>query len=130
MIPGPLHVPGARPPGPPYSPAFVAPPFVFVSGCVPMDLFTGESVAGGVEQQAERVLGNVALILEQAGLSLADVIKTTVYLTDIGLSEGMNTAYRAAFGDHRPARATVQIGPLSRPEFLLEIDAIAWKKEM
>lgn len=127
MKPGPISVPGALPPGPPYSPAFVAPPFVYVSGCVPMDLFTGESVGAGIEEQTAQALGNMALILEQAGLTLADVVKTTVYVTDIALSDGMNTAYRAAFGDHKPARATVEIGPLSRTEFLVEIDAVAWK---
>ncbi|HWM35418.1 MAG TPA: RidA family protein [Pseudolysinimonas sp.] len=129
MTAGPLYVPGARPPVPPYAPAFVVPPFIFVSGCVPFDLQTGESVGDGIEEQTERVLANMAEILAAAGASLSDVVKTTVYLTDITLSDGMNAAYARAFGEHRPARATVQIGPLSRPEFLVEIDATAWKKE-
>ncbi|MBX3195046.1 MAG: RidA family protein [Schumannella sp.] len=125
--PGPLSVPGARAPAAPYSQGYWAPPFVYVSGCVPFDLETGETVPGGIQEQTARVIGNIERVLMQAGASLSDVVKTTVYLTDITLSEGMNTAYRAAFGDHRPARATVQIGPLSRAEFMVEIEAVAWK---
>jgi 2-iminobutanoate/2-iminopropanoate deaminase len=129
MNTGPLYVTGARRPVPPYAPAFLAPPFIFVSGCVPLDLDTGASIGDDIEAQTERVLANMARILTEAGATMSDVVKTTVYLTDIALSDGMNAAYARAFGDHRPARATVQIGPLSRAEFLVEIDATAWKKE-
>lgn len=127
--PGPLSVPGSRQPAAPYSQGFYAPPFVFVSGCVPFDLETGQTVPGGIQEQTTRVIGNMESVLAQAGASLSDVVKTTVYLTDIGLSEGMNAAYRAAFGEHRPARATVEIGPLSRAEFMVEIEAVAWVGE-
>lgn len=109
--------------GAPYSQAIGAAGLVFVSGQVPLDA-TGTLVAGGIVEQTAQSLANVAAILAAAGASLADVVKTTVYMTDLGEFAQMNAVYAEAFAGHTPARATVQVAALPAGA-RVEIDAVA-----
>jgi 2-iminobutanoate/2-iminopropanoate deaminase len=97
---------------------------LFVSGQVPVDPSTGALVDGGIQEQTRRVLDNVRAVLEAGGASMQDVVKTTVYMTDLGAFGAMNDVYAAAFGGHAPARATVQVAALPLGA-QVEIDAIA-----
>lgn len=108
----------------PYSQAVVDSGLLFSSGQVPLDPTTGRLVEGGIEASAERVLDNLEAVLREAGLSFADVVKTTVYLTRAEDFAAMNAVYARRFGDHRPARSTVIVAalPAGAP---LEIDLIA-----
>lgn len=108
----------------PYSQAVVDSGLLFSSGQVPLDPATGRLVEGGIEASAERVLDNLEAVLHEAGLSFADVVKTTVYLTRAEDFAAMNAVYARRFGDHRPARSTVIVAalPAGAP---LEIDLIA-----
>ena len=81
-------------------------------------------IDGGIAEQTDRVLKNLAAVLHEAGLSLNHVAKTTVYLADMGTFAEMNEVYAKHFGDHRPARATLQAGALPKSA-RVEIDAIA-----
>ena len=111
-------------PGGHYSQAIVHNGLVYVSGQLPIHPDTGEKVLGAIEQQTEQVLKNTAAILEAAGSSLKQVIKTTVYISDIQLWDRVNQVYARYFGDHRPARAVVPTGPLHFG-FQIEMEAIA-----
>lgn len=108
----------------PYSPAVVADGVVYCSGQIPLNPDTGELVAGDMQAQTSQALTNLAALLEAAGSSLAHVLKTTVYLTDLGDFVEMNEAYAACFGDHKPARVTVQVSALPLQAHV-EIDCIA-----
>jgi len=108
----------------PYSQAVVAGEWVFASGQIPIDPATGEVVEGGIVEQTDRVLNNLIAVLREAGGSLNHVVKTTVYLADMGTFGEMNEVYARHFGDHRPARATVQAGALPK-NVGVEIDVIA-----
>ena len=108
----------------PYSQATRAGGLLFTAGQVGFDPSTGELVDGGIAEQTERVLLNIRAILQAGGLDMANVIKTTVFLVDMGDFAVMNTAYAAAFGDHRPARSTVAVAALPRGA-RVEIEAIA-----
>ena len=108
----------------PYSQAVVAGEWVFASGQIPIDPATGKVVEGGIVEQTDRVLNNLIAVLREAGGSLNDVVKTTVYLADMGTFVEMNEVYARHFGDHRPARATVQAGALPK-SVAVEIDLIA-----
>ena len=107
----------------PYSQATRAGGLLFTAGQVGFDPSTGELVDGGIAEQTERVLLNIRAILQAGGLDMANVIKTTVFLVDMGDFAVMNTAYAAAFGDHRPARSTVAVAALPRGA-RVEIEAI------
>lgn len=108
----------------PYSQAVVAGEWVFASGQIPLDPSTGEVVEGGVAEQTDRVMNNLAAVLGEAGSSLNHVVKTTVYLADMATFGEMNEVYARHFGDHRPARATVEAGALPK-NVAVEIDLIA-----
>ena len=108
----------------PYSQAVVAGEWVFASGQIPVDPATGDLIEGGIAEQTDRAMKNLAAVLHEAGLSLNHVVKTTVYLADMGTFAEMNEVYAKHFGDHRPARATVQAGALPKST-RVEIDAIA-----
>lgn len=108
----------------PYSQAIIAGGLVFCSGQVALDPASGEPVTGDVRVQTARVLDNLAAVLAAAGSDLAQVVKTSVYLTDFADFAAMNEVYATRFGDHRPARATV--GVASLPKGLrVEIDCVA-----
>ena len=108
----------------PYSQAIVTDGWVFASGQIPFDPATGELIDGDVAVQTERVLMNLAAVLEAAGASLSTVVKTTVFLNDMGDFTHMNEVYASFFGDHKPARATVEASALPK-NVDVEIEAIA-----
>jgi len=108
----------------PYSQAIVAGNLVFTAGQIPLDPATGQLVDGDVAAQTDRVLQNIRAILEEAGTSLAKVVKTTVFLTDMDDFAAMNEVYARYFGDHRPARSTVQAARLPK-DVRVEIEAVA-----
>lgn len=108
----------------PYSQAVVVDEWVFASGQIPIDPATGQVIDGSVAAQTDQVLRNLAAVLREAGSSLGNVVKTTVYLADMGAFAEMNAVYAEHFGDHRPARATVQAAGLPKAVDV-EIDAIA-----
>jgi 2-iminobutanoate/2-iminopropanoate deaminase len=109
----------------PYSQAVRHRGWVFASGQIPLDPNTGKRVEGEIEAQTERVIANLAAVLEAAGSSLARVVKTTVYVTDLALFARINAVYARHFtGDPPPARATVQVTALPLGA-AVEIEAIA-----
>ena len=108
----------------PYSPFVRAGDFVVVSGQGGMR--DGVVVEGGVAAQTEETMRNLADRLADAGAELSDVVKTTCFLTDIGTFAEFNAAYAAAFGDHRPARSTVEVSALPGG-INVEVEAWAFK---
>jgi 2-iminobutanoate/2-iminopropanoate deaminase len=108
----------------PYSQAIVVDGWVFCSGQIPLDPKTGEMSTGSVSAQTELVLSNLRAVLEAAGSSMSQVVKTTVFLSDMKTFAEMNEVYARHFGDHRPARAAVQAAAL--PKFCdVEIECVA-----
>lgn len=112
----------------PYSQAIKANGFVFVSGQVGFDPKTGEFVPGGVAEQTEQVLKNVSAVLEAAGSSLDQVVKTTVFLADMKEFSAMNEVYARFFSEPPPARATVAAAGLPR-DARVEIEVVALVSE-
>ncbi len=108
----------------PYSQGIAANGFLFLSGQVPLDPATGQMVRGTTEDEVGRVLENLKAVLQAAGADLDQVVRTTVYLTDLADFEAMNGVYSRFFGESRPARSTVQVSALPRGA-RFEIDAIA-----
>jgi len=108
----------------PYSQAVVAGNFLFTAGQIAIDPATGQIVQGDVSAQTERVMHNLAAVLEKAGASWSDVVKTTVYLQDMADFPRVNEVYGRVMSDARPARSTVQVAGLPRG-VLVEIDAVA-----
>jgi 2-iminobutanoate/2-iminopropanoate deaminase len=115
------HAPGAIGP---YSQAIRHGDLLFVSGQIPLDPATGQIVEGDIAVQTDRVLRNLTAVLDAAGSSLSQVLKTTVYLKDIADFARMNEVYGRFFGDCPPARATLQAGRLPR-DASVEIELIA-----
>ena len=107
----------------PYSQAVHFGHLLFVSGTLPVDPRTGQLVGGDIEAQSRQVFRNLAAIAEAAGGQLADAVKVTVFLTDLGDFQRVNGVYREWFGEPFPARSTVQVAalPLDAP---LEVEAI------
>jgi 2-iminobutanoate/2-iminopropanoate deaminase len=118
-----LSAPGAIGP---YSQAIDTGDFVFLSGQVPIDPKTGELVQGDISVQTDRVLDNLSAVLEAAGCSFSNVVKTTIYLLDLGDFQAVNATYAKRFTTAPPARATVQVSALPKGA-RVEIDAIAKK---
>lgn len=108
----------------PYSQAVISSGFAFLSGQIPLDPATGQLIGGDIAAQTERVLENLKSVLEAAGCSLAGVVKTTVYLKDMGEFARMNEVYGRYFPSNPPARATVEAARLPR-DVRVEIDCIA-----
>jgi 2-iminobutanoate/2-iminopropanoate deaminase len=108
----------------PYSQAMTAGKFVFTAGQVALDPKTGELVGTTTSEQTEQVLKNLAAVLQAAGTSLDNVVKTTVYLADMGDFPAMNEVYARHFGPHKPARSTIQAAGLPK-NARVEIDAVA-----
>ncbi len=108
----------------PYSQAVKVGNMVFVSGQIPIDPKTGEFVAGDVPEQTSQVLKNLSAILEAAGTSLNNVVKTTVFLADMNDFSAMNAVYSEFFIENKPARATVEAARLPR-DARVEIECIA-----
>jgi 2-iminobutanoate/2-iminopropanoate deaminase len=120
----PLSTPHAPAAIGPYSQAIRAGDFLFVSGQIPLDPETGTLVEGDIAAQTHRALRNLGAILEAAGASFRDVVKTTVYLADMAEFAAMNEVYATYFPAPPPARATIQAARLPR-DVRVEIDLIA-----
>lgn len=108
----------------PYSQAVVANGFLFTAGQIALDPASMQVVEGDVVAQSEQVLSNLDAVLASAGATWSDVVKTTVYLTDMHDFPRMNEVYARVMGDARPARSTVQVSGLPRG-VLVEIDLVA-----
>ncbi len=109
----------------PYSQGVRANNLLFLSGQIPLDPTTGELVADNVEAQTRQVMDNLRAVLQAAGATLGDVVKTTIYLTDLADFAAVNATYEEYFGSSSPpARATVQVAALPKGA-RVEIDAIA-----
>lgn len=108
----------------PYSQAVRAGDFVFTAGQIPLDPITGHMVEGGIEAQARQALTNVSAVLEAAGTSLSNVVKTTVFLADMSEFQAMNGVYAEFFPDAPPARSAVQAAALPLGA-RIEIETIA-----
>lgn len=108
----------------PYSQAVAVDGWIFCSGQIPIDPATGDLVGGDIAAQTDQVLKNVAAVLAAAGGGLSHVVKTTVFLADMGDFAAMNEVYARHFGDHRPARAAVAVRTLPK-NVSVEIEAIA-----
>ena len=96
----------------PYSQATIAGGFLFTAGQIPLDPATGALVEGDITAQAERVLANIRAVLGDVGAELTDVAKATIFLVDLADFAAVNAVYAEAFGDHRPARSTIQVAAL------------------
>lgn len=119
-----LSAPSGPEPLGPYSIATEANGFVFLSGAVPIDPATGTGVAGGIDEQTHQVMRNIGAILSDVGLTFDDIVKTTIFLADIGDFAAVNAVYGEYVGVSKPARSTVQAGALPGG-FSVEIECIA-----
>ena len=108
----PVPTPSAPPVAGPYSPAVRAGDWLVLAGQVPLDPTTGHFVDGDARIQIRRVLDNIAAVLRDAGAFVTDIAKTTVFVTDLADFGAMNEVYGDFFGNHRPARSTVQVAAL------------------
>ncbi|MGA2598193.1 MAG: RidA family protein [Bryobacteraceae bacterium] len=117
---------GTPTPRGPYSPAVRAGDFIFVSGQGPIDPKTNQFEYGDIEQETRLVLNNLKSILEGCEAGLADVVKCSVFLRDGRDFAKMNDVYNEFFGNHKPARTTVET-KFANPQMKVEIDCIAYK---
>jgi 2-iminobutanoate/2-iminopropanoate deaminase len=108
----------------PYSQAINANGFLFTAGQIPLDPATMKVVEGGIEEQAERVMLNLAAILTAAGTSFERVVKTTCFLADLNDFPAFNKIYGSRFGENPPARSTVQVAKLPLG-VLVEVECVA-----
>src|SRR5262245_49040713 len=124
-MPQPISTPEAPAAIGPYSQAIRAGDFLFASGQIPLDPASGQLVSGGIVEQTHQVLKNLGAVLAAAGASYSRVVKTTVYLADMGEFAAMNEVYAGYFAQPAPARATVQAARLPR-DVRVEIDLVAY----
>ncbi len=110
----------------PYSQAVEVNGILFISGQIPIDPATGKVVEGGIKEQTEQVMKNIEAILEAAGYSFSDVVKSTVFLKDMNDFAGMNEVYARYYSQNPPARAAFQVARLPL-DVLVEIETIAIK---
>ena len=108
----------------PYSQGVVAGGFFFSAGQIPLDPATGELVAGGIAEQTERVMRSLGAVLEAAGSSFGQIVKTTCFLADLDDFAGFNAVYGRYFGDNPPGRSTVQVARLPKGA-LVEVECVA-----
>jgi 2-iminobutanoate/2-iminopropanoate deaminase len=108
----------------PYSPAIKIGNMVFLSGSIPLDPVSGQLVAGGITEQTTRVMENIKALLAAAGADLTNVVRTTVFMIDLGEFAAMNEVYASYFAAPYPARSTVQVVKLPK-DVRVEIDVIA-----
>lgn len=108
----------------PYSPAVSANGFLFVSGQIPLNPQTGELVLDSFEAQAKQTLDNLKSVIEAGGATLNDVVKVTIFVTDLGKFGELNAIYEEYFGESKPARATVEVAALPKGVDV-ELDATA-----
>lgn len=110
----------------PYSQAIEVNGFVFASGQIPIDPATGNIVEGGIKEQTRQALTNASKIMEEAGLTLANVVKTTVFMADMNDFAAMNEVYATFFQQPYPARSAVAVKTLPK-NVLVEVECIAAK---
>jgi 2-iminobutanoate/2-iminopropanoate deaminase len=110
----------------PYSQAIEVNGFLFLSGMLPIDPTTGNFGPGGIIEQTSQIFINIKAILSEAGLNIENIVKTTVFLSDMSLFDGMNQVYAKQFKDSFPARSTVAAKTLPKNS-LVEIEVIAAK---
>jgi 2-iminobutanoate/2-iminopropanoate deaminase len=108
----------------PYSPALKAGNLLFLSGSIPLDPVSGQLVDGGITQQTTRVMENIKALLGAAGADFNHVVRTTVFMVDLGEFAAMNEVYASYFSAPYPARSTVQVVKLPK-DVRVEIDVIA-----
>jgi 2-iminobutanoate/2-iminopropanoate deaminase len=120
----PVFLPGAKPPVGPFAPGVVAGPYLHISGQVPLDPVSGELAGEGFEAQARQVMRNVLAVLAAAGLGAQDLVRTNVYLADIGDYDAMNRLYVEHFGESVTARTTTEVGRLWK-DVRIEMDGLA-----
>ena len=108
----------------PYSQGVIANGFLYAAGQIPLDPGSGKLVEGGIVEQTNRVMQNLQEVLSAAGVTWKEVVKTTVYLSDLANFPTLNEVYGKWLGDARPARSTVQVSALPRGA-LVEIDVVA-----
>lgn len=110
----------------PYNQAVEAGGFVFVSGQIPLDAVTGEIVTGDIKAETKKVMDNIRAILTEAGLNFGNVVKTSIFLTDMQSFGSVNEVYGSYFSEQFPARETIQVGALPK-NVNVEISVIALK---
>ena len=110
----------------PYSQALDLGQFIFLSGQIPLNPITMELTGGNIEAQTRQIFENIKAVLAAAELSLNNVVKTTVFLKEMDDFSGMNAVYADHFGDHKPARSTVEVARLPK-DSLVEIECIAMR---
>jgi 2-iminobutanoate/2-iminopropanoate deaminase len=120
----PVSIPQAPAPAGHYSPALAHGGLLWLSGQLPIVATTGAQVHGDIEAQLACIFQNLDALLLAGGTDKTRVLKTTVYITDVGLWPRVNAAYAAYFGGHKPARSIVPVGPLHHG-FLVELEAVA-----
>jgi len=108
----------------PYSQGVQAGSFLFLSGQIPLIPATGEMVAGGIKEQTHQVMTNIKAILEHQGLDMETIVKTTIFLADLGQFTTINEIYGSYFNENPPARSTIQVAALPKGA-LIEIEAVA-----
>ena len=123
----PVFAPGLPEPIGPYVPGMVWERLIIVSGQGATDPATGELAGADVEAQTEQVFRNIESILKAAGSDLSRVLRCGVFLVDLRDFDAMNAVYARVFGEHRPARTTVQVASLPDKGLRVEIDAIAYR---
>lgn len=109
----------------PYSQGVLAGDYLFVSGQIPVDPANPKVAAQNIEEATHRVLENILSIVDEAGGTKESIVKVTVFLSDMDDFARMNSVYAKFFGEHRPARAAVEVAKLPR-ELMIEMDAIAY----
>jgi 2-iminobutanoate/2-iminopropanoate deaminase len=112
----------------PYSQGIEAGGFIFMSGQIPLDPTTGDMVRGGIEAETRRVLDNLKAVLQSQGLDMDAVVKTTIFLADMGDFATVNEVYGSYFGEVPPARSTIQVGALPK-NARIEIEAVALRSQ-
>ncbi len=121
-----IQIPGAPAPIGPYSQAIVSGDTVYVSGQIPLNPFTGELEVESIEEATHRILKNIETLLKECGMTLNNIVKCSIFMTDLGQFSEMNAVYGSYFQDVPPARETVQVSklPMNVP---IEISCIATK---
>ncbi len=123
-----ITIDGAKETAGHYCPATKAGNIICISGQLPINPYTGEKCTGGITEQTQQVLKNLDAILHAAKTDKTNVMKTTVYISDISLWDEVNTVYAQYFGSHRPARAIVPTKELHHG-FFIELEAMAFTAE-
>ena len=119
-----ISIPGAPAPIGPYSQAIVKGDTVYVSGQIPLNAFTGQLEIDSIEQATHRILQNIQLLLKENGMDMENIVKCSIFMTDLGLFQQMNAVYASYFTGTPPARETLQVSalPMGVP---IEISCIA-----